>query len=679
MVTSHLVDKIIFMREYFGGLIFTLLFLAAISIFPKVVFAEIQFTNATFEVSENAGIATISVERVGNSEGVAVAEVFLQAGTATLGEDFNNIPPSFLVWQDGELGSRSINITVIDDNVKEEDETVLLELLETGSQTPLTAELLIKDSTTAVLPETGEKDTIKIISGDIQTGKPDSALSQFEVQVSNSDGSPLIDESVSWSFSPSNSGALNEGASTVTDAQGRSRNTFVLNVSTRVLVRASVNDGDSIVTFVINGSFPEEVAPPELVVAKTLDNSCEVLANKSPLTAAEQDLLNTCNQILQGEPEEAAEALRQLAPEEVIAQGSAVIETANLQVTNINSRLNILRLGQPGLSLSGLSINIFGQRLPGSVMTALSDYMQNASSGGSAGEPDLFRSNPWGAFINGTISFGDRDETANESALEYDSQGVTTGLDYRLNRNAVIGGAIGFSNTNSDFSENSGSLEAQGFHLSAYGTYYQANNFYLDGVLKLGWNQYATERRLSSDSDPLQLALGDSDGQERSLSLSGGYEWNIKALTAGSYVRLNYIKAQIDGYSESVSNPSGAGIGSVLSISKQDLQSLTAVLGGQFTYAVSTKSGVYLPQLRLELEHEFEDGIRDISARFVHDPTSTGFSIATDAPDRNYLNLGLGFSVISSGGRSGFLFYETRLEQDHVAQNWLKAGVRWEF
>jgi outer membrane autotransporter protein len=231
----------------------------------------------------------------------------------------------------------------------------------------------------------------------------------------------------------------------------------------------------------------------------------------------------------------------------------------------------------------------------------------------------------------------------------------------------------------SDFNNSSGNMELDGVHLMAYGTYYQSESFYLDGLIKLGSNDYATRRRVSRNEKPLQEAAGDTDGLEYSMSLSGGYDYNQGGFSYGPYGRLSYTRAEIDAFTESASNPGAPGIGSVLSLSDQEVDSATAVLGGQVSYAISRPSGVFMPQARMEWEHEFSDGSRELSAQFVHDPSSSTFTITTDEPDRDYLNLGLGVSVVTAQGRSGFLYYETRLDQDSITQNWIKAGVRLEF
>ncbi|MEW8049725.1 MAG: autotransporter outer membrane beta-barrel domain-containing protein [Candidatus Thiodiazotropha sp.] len=145
------------------------------------------------------------------------------------------------------------------------------------------------------------------------------------------------------------------------------------------------------------------------------------------------------------------------------------------------------------------------------------------------------------------------------------------------------------------------------------------------------------------------------------------------------YGRLSYTRAEIDAYTETASNPTVAGLGSMLHIEDQELDSLVLVVGGNVSYTLSTTDAVLIPQLRFEWEHEFKDDSRFISARFVNDPTRSIFVIETDEADRDYFNLGIGLSAVFAQGRSGYLFYETRLDQDDVTLHMINAGLRIEF
>jgi hypothetical protein len=87
-----------------------------------LVFAE---TNAY--VVESAGVATIAVQRGGGTVGAVSVAYAVAGGTATPGSDFESVS-GVLTWSDGESGSKSFQIPIVDDIVAENAETVVLTL-----------------------------------------------------------------------------------------------------------------------------------------------------------------------------------------------------------------------------------------------------------------------------------------------------------------------------------------------------------------------------------------------------------------------------------------------------------------------------------------------------------------------------------------------------------------------
>jgi outer membrane autotransporter protein len=414
------------------------------------------------------------------------------------------------------------------------------------------------------------------------------------------------------------------------------------------------------------------------VVGSTMDTLCPVLIEKQStgtLSPAEQDLLTICESLESNI--DVANTLSRLAPDEVAAQGSASIEAAATQVTNVNTRLIALRGGDIGINLSGLTVNYAGISINRRIFEGLIPR-EKPTRGGAAGDSDGLQGR-WGAFINGNINFGEQDGTQRETGFDFDTRGITMGLDYRFSDQLVAGGSLGFSKHDSDYDNSSGDLEMDAWSLSAYGTYYTENIIYVDGLIQIGTNSYNTRRRINATGEANQFGQADTDGTEYALNLSAGYEYRRDALILSPYGRLSYTRAQIDNYTEESSSPGIAGFGSILHIDDQELKSMVLVVGGNFSYTLSTTTAVLIPQLRFEWEHEFEDDARFINARFVNDPIQSGFSVETDEADRDYCNLGIGLSAVFAQGRSGYLFYETRLDQDNVTLNRIDAGLRIEF
>jgi len=654
---------------------------------PAAESSAAHFASPSFEGTEGSSVA-VSIVRESDADALTLdLLVGAEGDSASAGEDYQSPATTQLTWAAGESGTKIVDIALLTDDLEEGVESVSLQLKQ-GEQTLDSAQLNINDTAVEASPASP---TIGVtpISGDRQTAQAGAKLSPFVIKVEGVDANAV---SINWSVDPPDGGNLTGGSSTSLNAEGESRNTFTLNTNERVIVTATITqnptskrqaraqDSNS-VRFIINPEIADAkgLDTNEEAVATSLDDTCSELENKPDRTVEENDLLATCQEVeeeaINGDEDVVEEDLEALSADEVASQGTAAIEAATLQVNNVNTRLSTLRSGSRGLDVSGLHLNIEGQALPGAIINSL---IKGELTGGAAGDIEDLSGN-WGVFINGNISFGDKDKTDKEAGFEFDAQGITAGIDYRISAQAIIGFAAGISTNESEFTDGSSGMELEGVHVMLYGTYYQSEHFYLDGLIKAANNDFTTRRKVSRRNDLLQEALSETTGQEYSGSLSAGFEYNAGGLSYGPYGRISYTRVLIDAYTETASNPGRKGSGSMLSLGDQSLDSATAAAGGQLSYAISGSRGVLSPQLRVEWGHEFSDKSREISAQFVHDPSSSRFVVATDQPDEDFVNLGLGLSAVTAGGRSGFLEYETRLAQQDISQHWIRAGVRFEF
>jgi hypothetical protein len=101
---------------------------------------QIRFTSNFYSIREGLGSARILVERIGGNVGAASVIISSTDGSATgAGNDYNSIT-STINWADGEMGVKTINITIIDDMVTESrtGETVLLTLSNATGGTNIT-------------------------------------------------------------------------------------------------------------------------------------------------------------------------------------------------------------------------------------------------------------------------------------------------------------------------------------------------------------------------------------------------------------------------------------------------------------------------------------------------------------------------------------------------------------
>src|SRR5690606_19388396 len=104
------------------------------------------------------------------------------------------------------------------------------------------------------------------------------------------------------------------------------------------------------------------------------------------------------------------------------------------------------------------------------------------------------------------------------------------------------------------------------------------------------------------------------------------------------------------------------------------LKSLTTTLGVRGDYAISTSSGIVLPYLRAEYEHEFKGSNNPAIVRFAGVPSSD-IALAEIPVDRNYFNLGGGVTFLMENAVSVFLDYETLLGFTDQSSHLFTLGI----
>ncbi len=655
---------------------------------PK--FGGLSFENANLSVIDGSGLLTLSVLRQGGSDGDVSVQYTIGADgdSAVVEEDFSAPQLSgVLNWQAGDSSAKSIELSILANPLNEDEERLTVSLSSPAGgatlQSPSTAVISIRDEQ----PEDLEI-VLDIISGNQQSGFPGNVLEPFVLLVKNREqiAPGLV---VDWTVSPADAGRLMQGASTSASDIGEASNQLEILTAGVITVTAKVNtsagqlpqfraedDPPDSIKFTVNAGFQgsPELTENQRRVGIALDSACSALqAQANALTAEQQDLLDSCNTLQAGPAAVVSAGLDRLAPEEIFAIGTASIDTADIQVTNVQTRINAIRVGSQGLDLAALNMNIHGQIIPGLVSEVIADELM----GGAAGDEDNF--SRLGVFVNGSFSVGELDKTEVEKGLDFSSQGLTLGADYRLNDNLVLGAALGLVSYDGDFSTEQGSISLSGTSISAFMTWYEQDDAYFDAIVTYGTNDFEVKRRINLAGQADQFAKSKPSATELSISIGSGLDYQRDDWQFGPYGRLAYTQAKVDDYNEKASDPDAAGIGSVLSIESQTLESTVLVLGGQLSKTLNTERGVFIPQLRLELEHRLNDKDRTLQAGFIHDPSASVFELESESIDTDYLNLGTGFSAIFKNGKSGYLFYETRIGQDRVSQHWLKGGLRFEF
>lgn len=364
------------------------------------------------------------------------------------------------------------------------------------------------------------------------------------------------------------------------------------------------------------------------------------------------------------------DAVQGVAPEEVGVLGRGAVETSG--ANGVGVRLFNLRSGVGGFTMSS-------NGGPVMALAAKDSHSPKAQSGGGAADDVSGR---LGGFINANFSRGDKNTTAREDGFDFRNNGITAGLDYRFTDNFVVGFALSRAKNDADINSALGNVDTKSTTGSLYGSYY-VRDFYIDAHIGYSRIDFDTRRNIvvpTMNAGAIvpgfnTAAIGSTNGRQRNLSIGGGYDWRQDGFTVTPYGSLSMLKLNVDAYSETEPNN-----GLALNIGKQEVKSTQTALGVKIAKTLSTQSGVLVPYVSVEWNHEFKNDARSLTAKYVNDPFNAfTFAIPTDSPDRNFFTVGAGVSSVFANGLQGFVSFATTLGLRDVKNYGIVFGLRKEF
>ncbi|MGL6289405.1 MAG: autotransporter domain-containing protein, partial [Silanimonas sp.] len=531
--------------------------------------------------------------------------------------------------------------------------------------------------------------SIALISGGNQQGLPGLPLPNPIVIEVRGNGIPepgvTVSIEVAGDATVAGDGETSAKVLRVTDANGRVSAVVTLgpNSSGAVSIQASVPASPGVSTTVAAIANSLEDLPgltgPERELGGVIQDACAAIARipVAQRTPEQSDLLARCQSFAGANPGQIADALEELLPNTTLAMVNVALQASQAQLDNLKARIAALRSGTQGSSFGGLAIASPAGAIP---VTGLVGKALGANETPEAGA----EFDRWGYFVSGTIGRGESEEGRLTPNYDFDINGLTAGLDYRFSDGFVAGASLGYTKQDTELAGGEGDVEADGYSLSAYATFYRDESWYTDAVLTWGRNDYETLRRIrytltgpGGTSTIDQTARGQLDGDLLSIASTVGRDYQAGTWNIGPYGRVLYSRIDFDSGRELIS--AGPGSGLALEIFPGTHTSLASVVGAKFSTALSRDWGILMPHLQIEWEHEYRDDPQRVGARFLADPNATRFSIEGDPIDSSFFRIGGGLSVLFSGGRSGFVYVERVVGKSGFTQTNVALGIRGEF
>ena len=221
--------------------------------------------------------------------------------------------------------------------------------------------------------------------------------------------------------------------------------------------------------------------------------------------------------------------------------------------------------------------------------------LPDGATGGAAGADDAF-GGPWGGFVNIAYSWGNVDQTTLQDAYRYGSFKIFAGADYRVSDSLVLGGAISYSDTQSDFDQSLGKVKAATTSVIGYGTWYR-DDWYVDGFVAYGSVDYDSTRNINIPSaNPaiaapiITSATSSPKGEQWSAAIGVGKDIKSGDFTVTPTARLGYIWVRNKAFSK---NEPVDGL--ALAVNERTIRSLQSALGVKLGTTVNTSTAVSGP------------------------------------------------------------------------------------
>ncbi len=257
-----------------------------------------------------------------------------------------------------------------------------------------------------------------------------------------------------------------------------------------------------------------------------------------------------------------------------------------------------------------------------------------------------------------------------EAAFDSDAVSLTLGLDWHPADKWQLGLAIDHAHENQNFRNSQGALSANYTGAIALASWDANDHVVLNGYA--GWLRGDQKIRrvvsfIDGSAPVAETASPNADRRLAGIALDvnfphGAWEWR-------GAIGFDASRTSIDGYTEH------GGSGFDLIVPNRSVETdrgrIDVALAGTF----SRTWGIWQPEFRLGLRHEFSNDARTVGVRFVDDTNGAVVSFDTGAPDRDWLQAGISSAFTFTHGQSAFVTLGREL--GHSASTATTIAIGW--
>ncbi|MEA9825471.1 putative Ig domain-containing protein [Xanthomonas campestris pv. raphani] len=267
--------------------------------------------------------------------------------------------------------------------------------------------------------------------------------------------------------------------------------------------------------------------------------------------------------------------------------------------------------------------------------------MASGGNGGAQGQGDL------GLWVGGAIRSGSLNRQANTNGVDFQTDGLSVGADYRLAPSLAVGAGLGWGRDDSDVGRNGSHSKATAYTMALYASFHPGKAFFFDTLVGYQLLSYDLRRFVTDDAS---MAEGSRDGKQWIASLSSGADLQRGNLQITPYARVDVARATLDGYVEDGIAPFA------LRYDDMDVATATGNLGLRLEWRRDVAWGRLTPQVRVEYQRDFQ-GRGDATLGYADIIGGPVYRTGQNAFDRNRLMVGIGAALLTEQGLSTRLEY----------------------
>ena len=357
-----------------------------------------------------------------------------------------------------------------------------------------------------------------------------------------------------------------------------------------------------------------------------------------------------------------ADLTNPLDNEDFVGLLNAQTETAKRFIqqstTSVLKRMEWLRRNknENELSHQGVSVNFIDADFNNLSNTLQFSNFLNQSA-------DLF-SNNWAVWSEGNITLGEVDANGDSSLRDVKTNGITFGIDNKIDTNHILGLALRIGKDNVDVGSLGNSLDTDTYSLSLYGTMPYDDKTYIDGTLGISLLDMNLTRNHASGT-----LTGSREGKQLfgSLVYSAALEENLIKITP--YGRIDGGYTILSSFSDT---------GTVAAI-KYDEQKITSAM---ISIGILVDDEIEISNLKLNRYGRLEYG-KDISSSsdatvsYVAVP-NTKYILSIDDEESNNIRAALGTDIETQYKWSYQFDYEVNYRSGSSHLNTFSAAAFYE-